>query len=66
MKVYIPTLTLDLFVANGELAKFRNFYILAQILDGPSEESHLIRYSFFFFFFLKIFFMQPNLANRKT
>jgi hypothetical protein len=25
--MFVPILTLDLFAANGELAKFRNFYI---------------------------------------
>ncbi len=50
---------------NSEISIF-----LAQFLEGPSEESHLIRPSLLLLLIiniiLKIFFIEAKLANRKT
>jgi hypothetical protein len=66
--MFVPILTLDLFAANGELAKFRNFYIFGANFGKaksriPSNNTQFI--TIIIIIILKDFFIAPKLANRK-
>jgi len=63
--MFVPILTLDLFVANGELAKFRNFYIFGANFGRaksriPSNKTQLF---IIIIIILKIFFIAAKFGK---